>query len=389
MNAMLQLPPLSLYIHYPWCVRKCPYCDFNSHEVTDSLSEQAYISAVLEDLKADLTLAQGRPIQSIFLGGGTPSLMQPESVQKLLEAVEKQLGFAEEIEITLEANPGTVDQSHFAGFRQAGINRLSMGIQSFNDRHLKTLGRIHSSKQAEEAIVAASEAGFTNVNLDLMFGLPGQTLEEARQDLHQALFFQPAHLSWYELTIEPNTVFYSRPPVMPGDDLQIEIMEMGQGLLSQNGYGRYEVSAYSRESKRSRHNLNYWQFGDYLGIGAGAHGKITHIDEGGLVQVRRLSKRRQPDNYIKSVEKIAEQRLVDSDDLPLEFMMNGLRLTEGVELALYTRRTGQSLSEIEEAVARLVERGLLKPESKGEAGKLVPTPKGLMLLNEVITGFSC
>ena len=269
------LPPLSLYVHIPWCVRKCPYCDFNSHAAGPEIPEQAYIQRLISDLEQDLPLAQGRKLTSIFFGGGTPSLFSAEGIGRIITAAEERVGFEEEIEITLEANPGTVEQAKFSGFRSAGINRLSIGIQSFNDSHLSKLGRIHSGEQALAAVGTARRAGFENFNLDLMHGLSGQTLDEARRDIQLATDQGANHISWYQLTIEPNTEFYSRPPRLPEEEVLADIQQMGMELLQDRGYSQYEVSAYARNGESSRHNLNYWQFGDYLGIGAGAHGKIS------------------------------------------------------------------------------------------------------------------
>ena len=278
-NSPLQLdaslPPLSLYVHIPWCVRKCPYCDFNSHAAGPEIPEQAYIQRLIADLQQDQPWAQGRKLTSIFFGGGTPSLFSAAGIGQIVSAAEKIIGFNEDIEITLEANPGTFEQEKFSGFRSAGINRLSIGIQSFNDAHLTKLGRIHSGNQALSAIDTARTAGFENFNLDLMHGLSGQSLAEASADIQQAIDLGAKHISWYQLTIEPNTEFYSRPPQLPEDDILADIQQMGMALLDEHGFGQYEVSAFAQPGQRSEHNINYWQFGDYLGIGAGAHGKIT------------------------------------------------------------------------------------------------------------------
>ena len=273
---MLSLPPLSLYIHIPWCVRKCPYCDFNSHRSPDDLPEDDYVDALLEDLESDRVHAQGRPLRSIFIGGGTPSLFSPRAYQRLLAGIRHAVPFDDNLEITLEANPGTFEQEKFSAYRAAGINRLSIGIQSFNPLHLQALGRIHDDTEALRAAAIARRAGFDNLNLDLMFGLPGQSRREALDDLRRAADCAPAHLSWYQLTIEPNTEFYRRPPPLPGDDALAAMQEEGQALLARAGYRQYEISAYSQPGRACAHNLNYWTFGDYLGIGAGAHGKLTH-----------------------------------------------------------------------------------------------------------------
>ena len=297
---MLSLPPLSLYIHVPWCVRKCPYCDFNSHESKGELPEQQYIETLLEDLKADSSYIQGRKIHSIFIGGGTPSLFSAEAYQRLFEEIQTLVPFADNIEITLEANPGTVEQGRFAEYRRIGINRLSIGIQSFDAEKLEALGRIHSNDEAIHAAEQAREAGFDNFNLDLMFGLPEQSTREALNDLKTAITLKPAHISWYQLTLEPNTVFHRYPPALPEDDLIFTMQETGQALLASHGYQHYETSAYTKEGHACQHNLNYWRFGDYLGIGAGAHGKITLPEQNQIIRTR---KSRQPDHYLNETDK--------------------------------------------------------------------------------------
>nr|MBP8262565.1 radical SAM family heme chaperone HemW [Pseudomonas sp.] len=277
-SESFELPPLSLYVHIPWCVKKCPYCDFNSHAAGPSLPEEAYVDALLADLEAEREQAQGRPLRSIFFGGGTPSLFSAKALGRFLDGAQQRLSFSEDIEITLEANPGTFEQAKFTAYRQLGINRLSIGIQSFQDSKLKALGRIHDGGEAVRAADMARAAGFDNFNLDLMHGLPEQTLEEALADLHLAIAQQPSHLSWYQLTMEPNTQFWSQPPSLPEDDILWDIQEAGQALLAEQGYAQYETSAYARPQRQARHNLNYWTFGDFIGIGAGAHGKLSHAD---------------------------------------------------------------------------------------------------------------
>ncbi len=321
-------PPLSLYIHYPWCVRKCPYCDFNSHQLNAGIPEADYIAALLRDLQQHLPAVWGRQVQSIFIGGGTPSLLSPEGVDSLLSQLRALLPLLPECEITLEANPGTVEQGRFNAFRQAGINRLSIGVQSFNDEALQKLGRIHSGSEAILAAEVAHAAGFDNFNLDLMFGLPGQDSAAAVADLQQALTLSPSHLSWYQLTIEPNTAFAHAPPVLPEDEALWAIQTAGQSHLASAGYAQYEVSAYAREGQHSdprcRHNLNYWRFGDYLGIGPGAHGKITHCAEG---RIERIWKKRHPREWLQATDPaamIAGQSDISRSDLVLEFMMNAL-----------------------------------------------------------------
>jgi oxygen-independent coproporphyrinogen-3 oxidase len=380
-TSTLMLPPLSLYIHIPWCVRKCPYCDFNSHQQQGELPEADYIAALLQDLQQDSAYIQGRLLQSIFIGGGTPSLFSAASYEALLAAIQTVVPFAADIEITLEANPGTFEQEKFSAYRQAGINRLSIGIQSFNDKHLQKLGRIHGADEAQHAAAIAHKAGFNNFNLDLMFGLPGQTLAEACADLQTAIACGPAHLSWYQLTIEPNTEYFRRPPTLPQDDAIAEMQEAGIALLESRGFARYEISAYSKPGKQARHNLNYWDFGDYLGIGAGAHGKITVAENSTIVRTRKT---RMPAHYLDpDREFITEALTVAAEDLPLEFMMNALRLSEGVPLQYFAERTGLTVSSLQASIAKLQQRGLLSPDRN----RLQPSALGLLHLNEVLLEF--
>lgn len=377
--SLTALPPLSLYIHVPWCVRKCPYCDFNSHAQKGDIPEQAYLDALMEDITADLAGVQGRPIDTVFIGGGTPSLMSPGFYQQLFDRLSTHLQFAGDAEITLEANPGTVEQSRFEGFRAAGINRLSLGVQSFNPGHLQTLGRIHDDQAARNAINAARAAGFDNFNIDLMHGLPNQTVAEAVDDIEQALAFDPPHVSWYQLTLEPNTEFYSRPPDLPEDDELWDIIETGGNLLRSNGYEDYEVSAWSKLGKASRHNLNYWEFGDYLAMGAGAHGKITLMED---AEIRRYWKTRQPDAYLNRIgSRTAGQQAIAVEELPLEFMMNALRLKRGVSENLYSERTGLSADGISGILPGLRREGLI------EASRLQATPLGQRYLNSILERF--
>lgn len=355
----LQLPPLSLYVHIPWCVRKCPYCDFNSHERSE-IPEQPYLQALLDDLDQDLQDVQGRAVQSIFFGGGTPSLMSGDFYQQLLTQLRARLAFADDIEITLEANPGTLEQGRFEQYRQAGINRLSIGVQSFNSAHLQALGRIHSSHDALRAAEAARAAGFDNFNLDLMHGLPEQNRAQALEDLEQALALTPTHLSWYELTIEPNTAFYNSPPVQPDPDTLAETEEAGFSLLARHGFQRYEISAFALTNRAARHNLNYWQFGDYLGIGAGAHAKITRPEEDTIL---RYQKTRQPEAYLAGEGGRRRQpRPVAHADRPLEYFLNTLRLRQGAPTALFTPRTGVAADHLERLLAEAKSKRLLSTE---------------------------
>ncbi len=377
-----QLPPLSLYVHIPWCVRKCPYCDFNSHAAPQQLPEAVYVDALLDDLAADLPLTGERPLQSIFIGGGTPSLFSAESIDRLLQGIAARTPWADDIEITLEANPGTFERVRFEGYRAAGVNRLSIGVQSFNAEHLQRLGRIHNPDEAQRAAEAAV-ALFPRVNLDLMHGLPGQSVEQALNDLKQALAFDPGHLSWYQLTIEPNTEFHARPPQLPVDESLWAIQEQGQALLEARGYQQYEISAYARPGQQARHNLNYWQFGDYLGIGAGAHGKLSHLDADGQLQISRRHKQRQPKGYLDPQRRLAGHEPIPPEDRAFEFMLNALRLTRGVPADLFSARTGVSLSTVEALLRQARQRGLLV----GDETRLAPTPQGRLFLNDLLALF--
>ena len=378
--AVFSLPPLSLYIHIPWCVRKCPYCDFNSHAANGELPEREYIAALLADLDLDLPAVQGRALQSIFFGGGTPSLFSAHALGEILNGVAARINFARDIEITLEANPGTTEQTRFHGFRSAGINRLSLGVQSLNPAHLKTLGRIHSSEQAIAAVQQARRAGFDNINLDLMHGLPEQSIDNAAEDLRRAIALAPEHLSWYQLTIEPNTEFFKRPPTLPPDDTLAAIQDCGFELLAQAGYAQYEVSAFARDNRRARHNLNYWQFGDYLGIGAGAHGKLTAADG----SITRTHKTRLPRDYLSAAGRCDRNpQMLASAELPFEFAMNALRLNDGFDTRLFTERTGKDWSLMAAPVSRLVQRGLLTDTGEHVA----PTELGRRFLNDVLGEF--
>ena len=366
----------------PWCVRKCPYCDFNSHAVPDgklSLDlEQEYLIALVEDFKTQIDFAQGRKIHSVFIGGGTPSLISAKGYQWLFSQLKALLPFEENCEITLEANPGTVEHDPFAGYLDAGINRLSIGVQSFNTDHLKKLGRIHSNNDAISAIKNAREAGFERVNVDLMHGLPEQTLEQALLDLKLAVESGATHVSWYQLTIEPNTVFFRTQPILPVDDVLEDIQEQGEAYLISQGFVNYEVSAWRKE-KPSAHNLNYWQFGDYLAIGAGAHGKVTKNDG-----VYRYQKTRLPKDYLAKVPaEHLQYKRIEKEDMPFEFMMNALRLNHGVEAKLYAERTGFSLDDISELLVSLRERQLMVDD----VNRISCTEKGHIFLNSVLEEF--
>ncbi len=375
--AML-LPPLSLYIHVPWCVRKCPYCDFNSHEAGQGLPEAEYVRALLQDAQQDAALAQGRPIETVFIGGGTPSLFSPEAYRQVFAGLRELYAFAPDVEITLEANPGTVEQEKFQGYRELGINRLSIGVQSFAPEKLKALGRIHGQGEAIRAAEAARAAGFSTFNLDLMHGLPDQSLEQALADLKTAVSLSPTHLSWYQLTLEPNTVFYRQRPVLPDDDTLWAIQEAGQAYLAEQGYTQYEVSAYAQAGHQCRHNRAYWEFADYLALGAGAHGKITQPDG----HITRYWKTRLPKDYLKGLETgrfTAEQQAIPRDELVFEFMLNALRLNQGVPRALFAERSGLPDTVIAAKVLDLQKRGLLLASDQ----RLACTPQGLLYLNQV------
>ena len=377
---MSSLPPLSLYIHVPWCVRKCPYCDFNSHTSPQSLPEKAYVAALIADLQADLAWVQGRKIGSVFIGGGTPSLFSGQTYQDLFTQLRQHLDFSSDCEVTLEANPATVEHDNFEGYLVAGINRLSLGVQSFNPTHLQTLGRIHSQQDAFNAIQLAKTAGFSNFNLDLMHGLPQQDLSQALEDIDCALSFHPTHLSWYQLTIEPNTAFYRQPPALPDDDILWAIQEAGQQKLAQAGFQQYEVSAYSQQ-RPSKHNLNYWQFGDYLAIGAGAHGKVT-TPEG----IFRYRKTRLPKDYLASAPqqqaRLGLEKIV-TEDLYFEFMMNALRLKNGVPIDYFHQRTGLAWSDLLTQIQPALNKQWLTLDNQ----HIKCTDLGFNYLNDVLSLF--
>lgn len=371
-------PPLGLYIHLPWCAQKCPYCDFNSHQSTN-FDESAYVAALIEDLLQDLPLVWGRSISSIFIGGGTPSLFSASAMGQLISELRACLNFNPDIEITIEANPGSADEAHFEGYLNAGINRLSIGVQSFDDACLKALGRIHDSQQALSAFAKARRVGFHNINLDLMFALPAQTLAMAEADILQAIQLQPEHISHYQLTIEPNTRFYQQPPQqLPDDDLSWAMQQSCQTLLARNGYQHYEISAFSKPQKQSRHNMNYWQFGDYLGIGAGAHGKITLPAEN---RVLRRQRQRQPQKYLQSdaKERITQQLELSAEDLIFEFMLNALRLTHGFELSLFERHSGLSAEILQAPLEKALQLGLIHSRQN----HLTPSELGFRFHNDL------
>jgi oxygen-independent coproporphyrinogen-3 oxidase len=374
------LPPLSLYVHIPWCLRKCPYCDFNSHEAPAEVPEKAYIQALVADLSYDLPRVWGRPVESIFIGGGTPSLFSPEAFDELLSHIRALLPVRPQAEITLEANPGTFETGKFREFRALGINRLSVGVQSFDPKQLQRLGRIHGRGEALAAAETAHAAGFDNFNLDLMFGLPEQTLAQARDDVATAIALEPSHLSYYNLTIEPNTYFHHAPPPLPDDDMAWEIQQQGQTLLQQAGFLQYEVSAYARAQRQCWHNLNYWRFGDYLGIGAGAHGKITDAQQ---QRITRLHKLRHPKDYLSQANRIAGETVIGRQDAPFEFMMNALRLNDGVETHLFAERVGLPISVAENALRQAEQQGLLQWTLQ----RFRATDKGRLFLNDLLQLF--
>ena len=374
------LPPLSLYIHIPWCVRKCPYCDFNSHEARGDVPEAAYVDALIRDLEMSLPLIWGRKVYSVFIGGGTPSLFSAQAMDRIISAVRMLLPLDVNAEITLEANPGTVEAEKFKGFREAGVNRLSLGIQSFNESHLKALGRIHNADEARRAVEIAQNH-FDNINLDLMYALPQQTLGQAEQDLRIALEYAPQHLSCYHLTLEPNTLFHRYPPSLPDDDASGEMQQRIEALLAEHGYQHYETSAFAQPRKQSRHNLNYWQFGDYLGIGAGAHSKISSHDT-----VLRQARYKQPQAYIEQVAKgvpVQTEQKLTRDDLCFEFMMNALRLNQGFSAELFSERTSLPLLLIRGELEQAEQRGLLIRDLQ----RIAPTDLGRRFLNDLLEIF--
>ncbi|MGQ0587774.1 MAG: radical SAM family heme chaperone HemW [Gammaproteobacteria bacterium] len=380
--------PLSLYVHFPWCVRKCPYCDFNSHALRGELPEEEYVAALTRDLDYELSLTPDPcPLTSVFFGGGTPSLFSARAIGAVLEHAARRLKFARDIEITLEANPGTADAANFRGYRAAGVNRLSIGVQSLDAGALQALGRIHGPDEARRALALAREAGFDNVNLDLMYALPQQTLERAHDDLAGAIAMAPEHLSYYQLTLEPNTEFFARPPKLPDHDAAWAMHEQGLAMLAAAGYAQYEVSAHARAGRRCRHNLNYWEFGDYLGIGAGAHGKRTRPGGAGAgPTIERRARHKHPRTWQDAAGgagAVQEQRIVTAADLPFEFAMNALRLNEGFPLAQFEQRTGLPGARLEPALAQATGRGLLERDG----GVVRASARGRELLNPLVELF--
>ena len=380
---MLTSPPLSLYVHLPWCVRKCPYCDFNSYEFRGALPAAAYVDALLRDLDTETPVVGPRRLQSIFIGGGTPSLFSGTEIGRLLEGISARVPIESLAEITLEANPGAVEAERFSAYREAGVNRLSIGVQSFRPDKLKALGRVHDDLEAARAIAVARNAGFVNINVDLMYGLPGDDETGAIGDLERAIELGPTHLSWYQLTLEPNTAFHRDPPTLPDDDCIVALEARGRSLLEHHGYGRYEVSAYAQSGFRCVHNLNYWQFGDYIGIGAGAHGKVS--DTGNNVIERRW-KQRNPRTYMAragTAAAVTVDRIVAEHELVLEFMMNALRLPEGTSVARFEERTGRPRATVERPLHEAASRGWVSIDHD----VFRPTAAGMQMLNAMLALF--
>lgn len=376
----LDLPPLALYVHFPWCVRKCPYCDFNSHTLHGELPQSRYVEALERDIEVQAEQVRGRRLLSVFMGGGTPSLFAPETIARVLATTRRHLDVADSFEVTLEANPGTIERGRFAEYAAAGVNRVSLGAQSFDARALQALGRIHSPAETVRAVHELHAMGLTNFNLDLMYALPGQTVADALSDIDQALALAPAHVSHYQLTIEPGTVFAAARPSLPDDDTAATMLaECGEHLAAA-GFQQYEVSAYARASRRCRHNLNYWTFGDYLGVGAGAHGKLTLGSSGIVVRTAQM---REPRRYMAADPRALAQKSVAEADLPFEFMLNALRLVDGFDTVTFTARTGLSWESVQPAMRQLAARGLI--ETHGAYHR--PTRLGLRFLNESLVVF--
>ena len=384
---MLEQPPLSLYIHIPWCIKKCPYCDFNSHQVNGSFEEDKYTNKLYDDFLVELTRLgdKNRELQSIFIGGGTPSLFNGDSFHFLFTRIKSHLKFSENIEITIEANPGAVDSEKFRAYFDAGINRISLGVQSFDDKYLSKLGRIHTSNDAIKSIEVAKSAGFENINLDIMHGLPEQSIEAAVEDLRIAIEQSPSHISWYQFTIEPNTYFYNYPPKLPAENIQDSIFEEGTKILSTHAFSQYEVSAFAQNSRKSSHNHNYWSFGDYLGIGAGAHGKLTLLNENKLI---RTNKPKRPEHYMNhAVDSATQLREISTEERTIEFLMNALRLKEGFSQNLFEVRTGNEFSVISSKISKLIESGLIETNKIHGEDFYCASHKGYRFLNTLLGEF--
>ena len=384
---MLEQPPLSLYIHIPWCIKKCPYCDFNSHQVNGSFEEDKYTNKLYDDFLVELNRLgdKNRELQSIFIGGGTPSLFKGDSFQFLFTRIKSHLKFSENIEITIEANPGAVDSEKFRAYFDAGINRISLGVQSFDDKYLSKLGRIHTSNDAIKSIEVAKSAGFENINLDIMHGLPEQSIEAAVEDLRIAIEQSPSHISWYQFTIEPNTYFYNYPPKLPSENIQDGIFEKGTKILSTNAFSQYEVSAFAQNSRKSFHNHNYWSFGDYLGIGSGAHGKLTLLNENKLI---RTNKPKRPDHYMNhAVDSATQLREISTEERTLEFLMNALRLKEGFSQNLFEVRTGNEFSVVSSKISKLIESGFIETNKIHGEDFYCASHKGYRFLNTLLGEF--
>jgi len=379
MKPLLRNPPLSLYVHMPWCVRKCPYCDFNSHAVTGKLPADRYVQALVADLEQELHLTWGRPVHSIYFGGGTPSLFSADQIAEFLSAARARLDLRPDVEITLEANPGTIEHDSFTAYAQAGINRVSLGVQSFDDNLLKSLGRIHGHREIEQSLHSLDTAGISNFNIDLMFALPGQSADQSRRDIELAVRAAPAHISFYQLTIEPNTAFAAQPPRLPGDDAAWDMQQAGVEMLAADGFIQYEISAFAQTGKQSRHNMNYWRYGDFLAVGAGAHGKITTPADG---RVQRYAKHRHPKRYLQGLESgdwRAETHVLSDDELIFEFFLNQLRLKQGVNVDDFSARTGLPWELVESRVHGAVDKGLLESRD----GRVAPTALGWRFVNDI------
>ena len=378
-NTLLKPPPLSLYVHMPWCVRKCPYCDFNSHQSPQNLPADEYIRALIADLEEDLPMVWGRPVGSIYFGGGTPSLFDADQISVFLSAVRARLDLRPDVEITLEANPGTIEHDSFSAYANAGINRVSLGVQSFDDDLLKRIGRIHGREEVEQSLVSLKAAGISNFNIDLMYALPGQSPPQSRCDIELAVAANPAHISFYQLTIEPNTTFASQPPPLPAEDIAWDMQQAGLELLEAAGFGQYEISAYAKPGLQSRHNMNYWRYGDFLAVGAGAHGKITLPAEDKLL---RYAKHRQPKRYLKALQSqdwLAQSRELSREDRIFEFFLNQLRLKNGVYMDDFSARTGLDWQVVESRVQQALDQDLLEVSGK----RLRPTGLGWKFVNDI------